>query len=144
MPQLRVLFNTLEALDVQAICPKVKSLGIDAITVFGNLGWKELPDYVKTIAREFKDIVAGAAGEQPCHLILDLSSIEEIDSAGLGALVAVLKWVRRFEGTMRVAGLNPSVREAVELTMLHRIFPVNATVEEAIREEHAPPISYAD
>jgi anti-sigma B factor antagonist len=97
-----------------------------------------------TNCRPFKDFVAGTLGEQKRELILDLASLEEIDSAGLGALVAILKWVRRYEGTMRISGMRPQVRDVFELTMLHRIFPVNATVEEALAEARAPRIAYAD
>ena len=87
--------------------------------------------------RIFKDAVMKAVGERSCILILDLSMVEEIDSAGLGALVAVLKWVRRFGGSLRVCGLREAVRAAVELTMLHRIFPLHATIEDAMKAEDA-------
>jgi anti-sigma B factor antagonist len=88
-------------------------------------------------ARLFKEEVTAAVGELRRSLIVDLSSVHEIDSSGLGALVAVLKWVRRFGGSMRVCGLRPAVREVVELTMLHRILPLHLTVEDAIDEETA-------
>ena len=87
--------------------------------------------------RPFKESVTKAVGERRCVLIVDLSKVEEIDSAGLGALVAVLKWVRRFEGSLRVCGLRDQVRAAVELTMLHRILPLHANVEDAIKAEDA-------
>ena len=88
-------------------------------------------------ARAFKEAVTVAVGERQRALVIDLSTVREIDSSGLGALVAILKWVRRFGGSMRVCGLQPAVREVLELTMLHRILPLHATVEEAIEEEAA-------
>ena len=89
-------------------------------------------------ARVFKEEVTGAAGESRRALIIDLSALREIDSSGLGALVAVLKWVRRFGGSLRICGLQPAVREVVELTMLHRILPLHDSVEAAMEEETAP------
>jgi anti-sigma B factor antagonist len=86
-------------------------------------------------ARAFKEAVTSAVGERRRSLVIDLSAVREIDSSGLGALVAILKWIRRFGGSMRVCGLQPLVREVVELTMLHRILPLHATVEEAMEEE---------
>lgn len=56
MTKLRVLFNTMEALNVQEIVPKVKSLGIEAISVFGEINGKEPPPHFHTIAKEFKNI----------------------------------------------------------------------------------------
>jgi len=88
-------------------------------------------------ARAFKEELTAAVGEQRRALIVDLSSVREVDSSGLGALVAVLKWVRRFGGSMRICAVQPGVREVVELTMLHRILPLHDTVEEAMDEEAA-------
>lgn len=88
-------------------------------------------------SRTFKDELTAAVGEERRALIVDLAAVQEIDSSGLGALVAVLKWVRRFGGSMRVCGLQPAVREVVELTMLHRILPLHDTAEEAMVEESA-------
>ena len=53
MTKIRILFNVLEVLKTEDIFPKVKSLGIETISIFGNLGWEKLPDYFKTIAKEF-------------------------------------------------------------------------------------------
>jgi len=88
-------------------------------------------------ARAFKEELTSAVGESHRALIVDLSPVREIDSSGLGALVAVLKWVRRFGGTMRICGVSSPVREVIELTMLHRILPLHATVEDAMSEEVA-------
>lgn len=88
-------------------------------------------------ARAFKEELTSAVGEAHRALILDLSQVREIDSSGLGALVAVLKWVRRFGGSMRICGVSSSVRDVIELTMLHRILPLHDTAEEAMSEEAA-------
>ncbi len=57
MTEIRVLFNALKDLDTEEIFPKVKSLGVDAISVFGQLEWKELPFYFESVAEEFKDVI---------------------------------------------------------------------------------------
>jgi anti-sigma B factor antagonist len=88
-------------------------------------------------ARGFKEELTAAVGESHRALIVDLSPVREIDSSGLGALVAVLKWVRRFGGSMRISGVSSPVREVIELTMLHRILPLHDTVEDAMSEEAA-------
>src|SRR5436190_21555871 len=86
-------------------------------------------------ARAFKEELTAAIGESHRGLVVDMSHVREIDSSGLGALVAVLKWMRRFGGTMRIAGVTAPVREVIELTMLHRILPMHETVESALEEE---------
>ena len=95
-------------------------------------------------AREFKDDVAAAAGERHRLLILDLSAVQEIDSAGLGALVAILKWVRRWKGSLHLCGIQSSVREVVELAMLHRVLPLHESVEDAMRAEAGQRVACPD
>lgn len=56
MTKLRVLFNVLEVLDTDKIFPRVKSLGIESISVFGDLRWKRLPAYFKSVGNQFTDV----------------------------------------------------------------------------------------
>lgn len=95
----------------------------------------DLPALDAGNARSFKEELTAAVGESHRALIVDLSMVREVDSSGLGALVAVLKWMRRFGGTLMIAGVTTPVREVIELTMLHRILPLHETVESAMNEE---------
>ena len=55
--KLRVLFNVISTLDLNVIIPKVKSLGIKSISIFGSLRYKSLPEHFYVIGKEFKDVV---------------------------------------------------------------------------------------
>lgn len=83
-------------------------------------------------ARAFKQTLIAAAGEKGLVLVVDLTAVEEIDSSGLGALVAVLKAMRMFGGTVMLASAKEQVRSVLELTMIDRILPLYETVEEAL------------
>jgi hypothetical protein len=54
-PKIRVLFNVLETLDTEEIFARVKSLGIEAISFFGELG-RPLPDHFRIAAENFSDV----------------------------------------------------------------------------------------
>jgi hypothetical protein len=54
-PKLRVLFNVLATLNAQEVFARVKSLGIGAISLFGELG-QPLPDHFRIAAEEFTDV----------------------------------------------------------------------------------------
>ena len=65
-------------------------------------------------------------------LVLDLSGVEYIDSAGLSALLLAQRQQSHHHGDMRLAGASDEVRSLLSLTALDRVFPMYATVEEAL------------
>ncbi len=66
------------------------------------------------------------------NLIIDLSAVRFVDSSGLGALVSGFKNASAREGSLKLCCLQPQVRSMFELTRLHRVFEIFATVEEAV------------
>jgi anti-sigma B factor antagonist len=65
-------------------------------------------------------------------LVLDLSQVEYIDSAGLSALLLAQRQQVHHHGDMRLAGASEEVRSLLSLTALDRVFPMYETVEEAL------------
>ena len=68
------------------------------------------------------------------RLVLDLTSVDFIDSSGLSVLVSTLKAVQDKEG--KVVLLNPSdeVRSLIELTRLHQVFDIFEDRDAAIEK----------
>jgi anti-sigma B factor antagonist len=66
-------------------------------------------------------------------LIIDLKDIHFIDSSGLGALVSGYKSASLIHGTLRLSGLQSQVKSMFELTRLHRVFDIFATVDDALQ-----------
>ena len=67
-------------------------------------------------------------------LVVDLSGIEYMDSAGLGTLVGLQKRLREVGGAMVIAGPQPRVRRLFDITGLDQIFAVCEDVSTAIKE----------
>jgi len=65
-------------------------------------------------------------------LVLDLSCVERIDSAGLGELVVLYMWAQAKGSSIKVAAPEGRVRRLLELTNLASVFPVHSTLEEAV------------
>ena len=65
-------------------------------------------------------------------LVVDLSAVEYIDSAGLSALLLAQRQQVHHRGDMRLVGGSPEVRSLLSLTALDRVFPMYNTVEEAL------------
>ncbi|MCC7208439.1 MAG: STAS domain-containing protein [Anaerolineae bacterium] len=66
------------------------------------------------------------------QIVLDLSSVEYISSAGLREMVAAAKRVRNSNGDLRIASPSPRVKEVLDLAGLNMVFQVFATQVEAV------------
>lgn len=68
-------------------------------------------------------------------VIADLSSMDMLDSAGLGCLIAALKRVSEKGGDLCIAGLQKRPRLVFEVTRAHKVFEIFASVDEALRSK---------
>src|ERR1700678_1814410 len=82
-------------------------------------------------ARAFKDAIKPFLKED-AKLVLDLSTIEFVDSTGLGALVSCLRQAHASGGEIKLTGLTKSARALFELVRMHRVFEIFNSSDEAI------------
>jgi anti-sigma B factor antagonist len=54
--------------------------------------------------------------------LLNLSSLQYLDSSGIGELVRNYMSVVKQGGTMKVVGLGPKVEAILRITQLHQVF----------------------
>jgi len=66
------------------------------------------------------------------RLVIDLSDVAFMDSAGLGALIGGIRKAREAEGAVAVACDRPSLTRLLHTTGFDRIVPVTESVEEAV------------
>jgi anti-sigma B factor antagonist len=82
--------------------------------------------------------VVGQALEQSHKLVLDLSGVTSIDSAGIGELVLLENWAQNKNVAFKCAGPNLLVRNLLELTNLDSVLDVHPSLDAALdsfREE---------
>ncbi len=80
-------------------------------------------------ANQFGDALTSAISEGQLQLVLDLSGVEYMSSAGLREIVSAVKKLNRQQGDLRLAQPSPRVMEVLELTGLDsalQIFPSQA------------------
>jgi anti-anti-sigma factor len=70
-------------------------------------------------------------GEGSQNMVLDLSGITFLDSAGVGALVSLFVNRRNQKKTLALAGLSPQATAVVTVAGLQNLLPIFKTVEEA-------------
>jgi anti-sigma B factor antagonist len=66
------------------------------------------------------------------RVVMDLSGIGFMDSAGLGAILSIFKKVRADGGQFRVFGLSEEVKALFELVRMQRLFEVYSDKESAL------------
>ena len=85
------------------------------------------------VAIEFKDAMRANTEGGSETVILDLSQVQFIDSSGLGAIVASMKYMGSSR-TLALAGLTPTVEKVFKLTRMDSVFSVFSTLDGALAE----------
>ncbi len=66
------------------------------------------------------------------RVVLNLESVEFIDSTGLGALLSLLRNLKSHEGELRLTGVGAQVLSIFRLVRMNKVFEIYSTVEEAL------------
>src|SRR5207248_7493475 len=110
--RLRLRLETRVAEDVTVICCTRRiTYGIEATA----------------LSSEIAELAA-----QTRHLVIDLSGVEMIDAAGLGALISVALTAQAGQCSIKLAVPGNLIRELLELTNLTAVFEVHPTLDAAI------------
>jgi anti-sigma B factor antagonist len=76
--------------------------------------------------------VVGEVLQHARKLVLDLSGVSSIDSAGIGELALLQTWAQGKNVTFKCAGANSLVTALLELTNLDSVLEVHPSVDEAL------------
>jgi anti-sigma B factor antagonist len=71
--------------------------------------------------------------KKPQRLVVDLSGVTYIDSAGLAALIEAMQKVEGYGGRFLLAGLQETVRSIFEISRLDQVFQIFPDVDAALR-----------
>ncbi|GLZ34677.1 anti-sigma factor antagonist [Lentzea sp. NBRC 105346] len=97
--------------------------GVTVLSVAGEVDMLSAPDLRTTVGRHLTD---GAT------LVLDLSRVTFLGSAGLAVLVEASQQSKRRGVSLRVVAVARAVTRPLEATGLGDVFSVHRTVEEAV------------
>jgi anti-sigma B factor antagonist len=78
---------------------------------------------------QFRETLGGLADDK--YLLIDLSAVPFMDSAGLGALIGGIRRAREAGGDVAVACSRPTLTRLLHTTGFDRIVSVTETVDEA-------------
>ena len=77
------------------------------------------------------DFQTAARAETSPILIIDLSEVPFVDSAGLGALVGALVNAHKANREVAFVGVNPRVKALMDMTKVSQLFRLYPTVQDA-------------
>lgn len=101
--------------------------GTVALTVYGEADLHVAPD--------LRERIATAIADEPSNLVLDLTQTTFVDSMTLGVLLGAMRAMRERGGRMRLVVDRPDIRRIFEITNLEGLFPMHATLDEALAAE---------
>jgi anti-sigma B factor antagonist len=95
----------------------------DTLTIYqanGKLSLETVSDFVQRMRPELAQ-----------HLVIDMSGVSFLDSAGVGALVSLFVNRRNHSKTFALAALGPQAMAVVTVAGLQKLLPIHQSVEQA-------------
>ena len=98
--------------------------GVSVVTVTGEIDVATAPGLRECLVKQEADGVSA--------IVVDLSGVSFIDSTALGVLVGAYRRQVEAGGTLKLVVTEPRILKVLEITALTSVFPVFATVDEAV------------
>jgi anti-anti-sigma factor len=84
-------------------------------------------------AHELEDLRREVLEQSDSRVIIDLSRVTKIDSAGLGQLMSCYSHLVRNRGSLKVVYATPEVRKVLDMTGISTLIPAFNDEQEAVR-----------
>ncbi|NET58810.1 MAG: STAS domain-containing protein [Symploca sp. SIO2E6] len=85
-----------------------------------------------TTAWQFRLKLQECISKLSCHVVINLSQVNFIDSSGLTSLVAGMRDADKTKGSFRICNVHPEAKLVFEVTMMDSVFEIFDTEEEAL------------
>jgi anti-sigma B factor antagonist len=82
-------------------------------------------------SQRIEGLVAGYVADGRLHVMLDLTGVDYIDSAGIGVLAMAAGQLKQAGGRLALVAGEGRVKAMVQLTGLHEIMPLSDTPHDA-------------
>jgi anti-sigma B factor antagonist len=84
-------------------------------------------------ARELDELRREVLEQSDTRVIIDLSRVTRIDSAGLGQLMSCYSHLVRNQGSLKVVNATPEVKKVLDMTGITTLIPAFTDEQDAIR-----------
>jgi anti-sigma B factor antagonist len=102
----------------------VQNRGVSVLRVSGYVDTTTSPDLERRLQALLR--------EKRFHIVVDLTGVEYISSAGWGIFISEIREIREQGGDLKLAGMIPDVREVFDLLEFENILKAYADTETAV------------
>ncbi|HWP59641.1 MAG TPA: STAS domain-containing protein [Candidatus Acidoferrales bacterium] len=99
-------------------------LGVSVIDVCGDIDFREMS--------RIKDAIASLIQKDQTKVVLNLKAVDHINYLSIGVLVEQLKNLRNANGDLKLAGMNPYLRNIFRAVGMDQFFEDYRSLEDAI------------
>jgi len=101
----------------------VDSDGLHIVELSGEVDLNHAP--------ELRDVLGSHATARRPKLLVDVSQVEYMDSAGIATLIEYVQRAIEYGGRFALAGAQQRLKAVFDLVRLGEVFPIRPTVAEA-------------
>jgi len=112
-------------------------------TKITSVAVRKLPERISGAQRQqvYKDLESCIIVDRPA-VVLDLSGVRELDGSAIYLLLCCLEEAMKRNGDVRLAGVQPEVRAALETAEIHSLFHSFDEISEAVDSFHRPQLDF--
>ena len=97
---------------------------ISVIDVIGDIDFREMI--------RIKDVINGLIDRDQKKVVLNLKAVDHINYLSIGVLVERLRILRNLNGDLKLAGMNPFLRNIFKAVGMNDFFEAYASIDDAI------------
>jgi len=107
---------------------EINQQDVDGIRIIGISGRIDA-----TTSKDVEAALNASVDQNQSKIVIDLAGVEYISSVGLRVLLATLKKQRQKQGQLKLASLQPFVREVFEVTGFTKLFSIHPSRDDAVK-----------
>ncbi|HWQ20295.1 MAG TPA: STAS domain-containing protein [Methanotrichaceae archaeon] len=86
-----------------------------------------------TTSKDVETALNASIDQNQSKIVIDLEGVEYISSVGLRVMLAALKKQRQKQGQLKLASMQPFVREVFEVTGFTKLFSIHPNRDDAVK-----------
>lgn len=85
---------------------------------------------IQAIGEQIGAIIEAEASPK---LLISFANVEHLSSAALGQLITINNKVRAKQGQLRLANIDPQIKEVFQITRLNKLFQIHDSTSDALK-----------